>query len=128
MKNYIIPNCTFFIVENQYTYIRSMEAFLSSLKEEECNFMRVCCFCGERIFDISLEKDGYCYFCEEEVYTVETTEIKTAVIESEIFYFEDLCLLTQFDLIMDSKGSNKEKLSKLKTCVENKFWRVCKDE
>lgn len=99
-----------------------------SIKEKECTILRVCCICAERIFDVSPDNLGYCYVCQEDVDTVETTDIDLDEIESEIYYFESLDLLTQFDLILDSIGSNEDKLNKLKMCVENEFWRQCKDE
>lgn len=87
--------------------------------------MRLCCFCGDMLFDITPDNEGYCNLCQMDVTAVETTEIKTVQIEYKFFEFECLDLLTQIEVVKDSKGSHKEKINILKRCIEVEYWRSC---
>ncbi len=79
--------------------------------------MNVCSICGVELESISYDDTVFCYNCMNEVYTIETTEIETALIDDYylgISYFDFLDIRKQYDFILDSIGSKKEKRKKLK--------------
>lgn len=81
--------------------------------------MKICFKCSEKIFDVTPDNRCFCSHCKTEVGTIESTSLTTALIDYEVLRFEYLDLITQLELIMDSKGTNDQKIDKILTCFEN---------
>lgn len=81
--------------------------------------MKICFICSEKIIDVTPDNRCFCYHCKKEVGTIETTSLTTALIDYEVQRFEYLDLITQLELILDSKGTNDQKIDKILFCFEN---------